>query len=396
MIATHPCDNVQSLFPAQHSVLPGFKRSPFHDSILQIVSETGESLISSSSTKPFVSSHPSFFHLLGPSASVRVLASRPGTCFAHEAGVYTDGSVWFTSNLIRDGGDVRVDVSTVDLKTGRVEVKDVGVVTGNGACPYGDRILFCDQGSKSSPSSLTLVDPLNGESEVILNNFLGRPFNSLNDVIVLPPRGQPQCFGREVPEESTVWFTDPPYGHEQGFKPDLQLPPSVYVFHPSSGEIRVVADNFHHPNGIAFSPNGERCYITDTSHIRGCGRLNPGLESTIYEFDVSWPDGGFDDGLPSLTNRRVFAFADCGVPDGIKCDTLGNVYSGCGDGVHVWNRHGRLLGRIILGLADDNVGAGCANFCFVPGGRLVCFSEDRIYLVEGLNVSGALLNPKTS
>jgi len=36
-----------------------------------------------------------------------------------------------------------------------------------------------------------------------------------------------------------------------------------------------------------------------------------------------------------LENRRVFAHCDKGFPDGIKCDTYGNVYSGCGDGVHV-------------------------------------------------------------
>ena len=37
----------------------------------------------------------------------------------------------------------------------------------------------------------------------------------------------------------------------------------------------------------------------------------------------------------TLANRRVFSHCDKGFPDGIKCDTLGNVYSGCGDGVHV-------------------------------------------------------------
>jgi gluconolactonase len=43
----------------------------------------------------------------------------------------------------------------------------------------------------------------------------------------------------------------------------------------------------------------------------------------------------------------------------------------------------------ILGFADNNVGAGCANFCFIPEGRMMCFSEDRIYMVTGLAVEGA-------
>lgn len=56
-----------------------------------------------------------------------------------------------------------------------------------------------------------------------------------------------------------------------------------------------------------------------------------------YAYDVVHPPAGSDlrNNPPSLTNRRVFAFTDSGLPDGIKCDTEGNVYSGCGDGVHV-------------------------------------------------------------
>jgi hypothetical protein len=42
----------------------------------------------------------------------------------------------------------------------------------------------------------------------------------------------------------------------------------------------------------------------------------------------------------------------------------------------------------VLGLYDGNMGAGCANFCFCPGGRIACFAEDRVYLVEGWGVEG--------
>ena len=45
--------------------------------------------------------------------------------------------------------------------------------------------------------------------------------------------------------------------------------------------------------------------------------------------------------------------------------------------------------RSVLGFSDQNLGAGCANFCFAPDGRTVCLSEDRIYLVSGLAVEGA-------
>ena len=43
-----------------------------------------------------------------------------------------------------------------------------------------------------------------------------------------------------------------------------------------------------------------------------------------------------------LTNRRVFAAADCGIPDGIKVDEVGNVWTGTGEGVAVYSPGQRL------------------------------------------------------
>lgn len=42
----------------------------------------------------------------------------------------------------------------------------------------------------------------------------------------------------------------------------------------------------------------------------------------------------------------------------------------------------------VFGLSDDNMGAGCANFCFCPGGRIACFAEDRVYLIENWGIEG--------
>lgn len=37
----------------------------------------------------------------------------------------------------------------------------------------------------------------------------------------------------------------------------------------------------------------------------------------------------------AFANRRVFAYSDTGIPDGIQVDNKGNIWSGNGDGVHV-------------------------------------------------------------
>lgn len=52
-----------------------------------------------------------------------------------------------------------------------------------------------------------------------------------------------------------------------------------------------------------------------------------GADGARYAFDVK-----IYAGQPFLCNRRLFAMADVGIPDGIKCDVNGNVYSGCGWG----------------------------------------------------------------
>lgn len=59
---------------------------------------------------------------------------------------------------------------------------------------------------------------------------------------------------------------------------------------------------------------------------------------------------------------------------GIHTDAKGNVYAGCGDGVHVWNPSGTLLGRIFTNGTS-------ANFNFMGSGRMVICAETRLYYV---------------
>jgi gluconolactonase len=257
-----------------HAVSSSFRRSPFHDSITATVDDSGRPLLSIDSEKPFIVANSSFTKLLGPNASVAVLASKDYP-FAHEAGVYVrrTNEVWFTSTLLDDGTAKRVELSRINLATGELSIVDVSEVKlGNGACPYDGGILFCDQGTMTSPSRLVWVNPSDpSRSKVVLDNYASRGFNSLNDVIVL-----------EHPSGDLVFFTDPPYGREQGFRPPNNLPPAVHVFDPSTGCVRMLSDDFRHPNGIAFSPDGSTCYITDTSHIHGNGTLDPSLPSTMW------------------------------------------------------------------------------------------------------------------
>ncbi|KAF1358544.1 calcium-dependent phosphotriesterase, partial [Lizonia empirigonia] len=200
-------------------------------------------------------------------------------------------------------------------------------------------------------------------SELLITGFHDRPFNSVNDVA--------------IHSDGSIWFTDPIYGFEQGIRPPPQLPNQVYRFDPKTGGIRAVADGFGRLNGICFSPEEEIYYVTDTDWVHGDGSTDG---ARVYAFDVEMYSGQL-----FLINRRLFAMADKGIPDGIKCDVHGNVYSGCGDGVNIWSPGGILLAKIL-------VDGGVANFCFGREGQMFLLNEHRLWRAQiAPECKGALL-----
>jgi gluconolactonase len=77
--------------------------------------------------------------------------------------------------------------------------------------------------------------------------------------------------------------------------------------------------------------------------------------------------------------------ADVGIPDGIKCDTDGNVYSGCGDGLNIWSPGGVLLAKVL-------VDGGVANFCFGRDGQVFLLNENKLWRLQlDRSRKGALL-----
>lgn len=85
------------------------------------------------------------------------------------------------------------------------------VVTGNGATLCRGEVLYCSQGMGTEiPSALVTQDPNTLETKVLLNNFHGRPFNSINDVVVLPGAdGATSRTDLHEDPHTTIWFTDP-------------------------------------------------------------------------------------------------------------------------------------------------------------------------------------------
>ncbi|KAG5925930.1 hypothetical protein E4U42_003810 [Claviceps africana] len=327
---------------------------------------------------PFAVFHNDVKRLYGPWPVLEMLHENKSVPFAHEAGVFIqrDNTLFVTSNRFQDPvtREQRIVISRVALPPSRsprpVRVEEVGtrhVAMANGGVNYGGGILFCAQGTRDSPGGLFLMESKPPyRSRCLVQSYMNRPFNSPNDVV--------------IHSDGSIWFTDPYYGFEQGFRPRPRLPSQVYRFDPRKKSVRVMADGFGMPNGISFSPDQTIVYVTDTDRIHGNGTIDDTRPSTIYAFDVDTSAG-----QPFLTNRRLFAMADAGVPDGIKCDVHGNVYTGAGDGLNIWSPDGTLLGKIL-------VEGGVSNFCFGRAGEIFLLNENRLFRAQlASSTKGALL-----
>lgn len=211
--------------------------------------------------------HPSFHRVLGPQPSLDLLLSHDAYPFAHEAGVFfpDHNELFVTSNRVHDrqgAQSVRINKVTLteDAAPLREEIPSDAVPMANGGVNYRDNfVLFCAQGS-SAPASAGLFTMTRAQPhtvEPLLTSYHGVPYNSPNDVVVA--------------RDGSIWFTDPPYGAEQGYRPPPALPPHVYRFDPATGAVRAVADGLGHPNGLCFSPDERTLYVTDTDKVHGSG-----------------------------------------------------------------------------------------------------------------------------
>ncbi|KAK1638071.1 D-lactonohydrolase [Colletotrichum phormii] len=324
--------------------------------------------------KPFHIYDPEFYDIIGSDPSLTLIATSETDPIFHEAVVWYPPTeeVFFVQNAGPPAAGTGLNKSSIvqkirladaeALRNGSLGTKEVTVTTvpsnpqvinPNGGTNYKGQIIFAGEGQgERVPSALYLMNPVEPYSTTILvNNYFGRQFNSLNDVVVSRRNGD-------------IYFTDTQYGYWQYFRPAPGLPNQVYRLNPTTGALSVVTDEFVSPNGITLSPDGTYAYVTDTGISQGQFGTNFTKPATVYRFEVK-EDGTFE-------NRKIFAHTSARLPDGVHCDSKGNVYAGCNDGVHVWNPAGKLIGKIYTGTT-------AANFQFAGDGRMVITGQTKLF-----------------
>lgn len=301
----------------------------------------------------FVAHDARFAEVTGPSPRLELVVATD----AHEGPVYvaaedalyvtttpraTDDPLagFWRNDVVR----VALDGDRFPLPAGAVAVVAAACNLANGMALDADGMLVvCEQGTRAEHARISRLDPATGRTETVVDGWGALRLNSPNDVVVAP--------------DGAVWFTDPGYGHLQGIKSEPLLGDYVYRHDPGTGRLRVVADDFDKPNGLAFSPDAAVLYVTDSGANQEAGSYHVGRPHHVRAFDVL--DGR------RLVNSRLFAVVTPGFPDGVKVDDAGRVYTSAADGVHVYDPRGDPLGVIRL--------TGVANFCFGGPGRNLLF-----------------------
>ena len=127
-----------------------------------------------------------------------------------------------------------------------------------------------------------------------------------------------------------------------------------------------MSKRFDMPNGIVFSPDEKRLYISDT------GKLGKILAFDVVENGTALSDPVFEIDVRS---------------DGMCADVKGNLYTTTGKGVQVFNPEGKEIGVIAV---DEQP----ANACFGGDAFTTLFITARtsLYAVD-MKVAGSRVRP---
>jgi gluconolactonase len=260
---------------------------------------------------------------------------------------WAEGPVYFAAGRFLVWSDIPNDrMLRWDETTGAVGVfrSPAGYSNGNTLDREG-RMISCEHGNRR----VTRTEH-DGSITVIADRWQGRRLNSPNDAVVR--------------SDGSIWFTDPAYGLDsdyEGYRAEPEIDGChVYRVDPVTGEVRIVADDFVRPNGLAFSLDESRLYIADTRrhHLR--------------VFDVA--------GDGTLSGGEVFAQGgELDNFDGVRLDDTGRVWAAADRSVHCYDPDGTLIG--LLRLPDP-----VSNLVF--GGR----KRNRLFITAASSLYSLMVN----
>lgn len=186
-------------------------------------------------------------------------------------------------------------------------------------CQHGDRRIALMDAPLGSPKPNFIT---------VAGEYDGSKLNSPNDLLLT--------------EGGNLYFTDPSYGFEKGPNdPKRELSYQGVYKVDKAGSVTLLVDSIEQPNGIGIFPGGKTMLVSNSD----------AKKKRWYAYDIA-ADG-------ALLNGRVFYDASnaegTGLCDGFKIDKQGNVFASGPGGIWIFNKAGKLVGKIKLkGISASN------------------------------------------
>jgi gluconolactonase len=235
---------------------------------------------------------------------------------------FTEGAVWvdWMSSVVFS--DIPADeLKSWNAKEGLQTYRKPSHNANGNTVATGKRLITCEHATRR-----VSVQTANGPVHTLVDSYLGHKLNSPNDVV--------------VKSDGTVWFTDPPYGVDAKQR---ELPGNyLFRFEPKTKTLVAVATNFDMPNGLCFSPDESKLYVADSGQPRHIRVFHCTADNAV-------------------NTGPVFCAIDKGLPDGIRCDTEGRVWSTSEDSVQIFSPSGELIGKILVPETPANLCFGGTN-----------------------------------
>src|SRR5882724_10867158 len=175
---------------------------------------------------------------------------------------------------------------------------------------------------------LESVDP-HAQVTILADSYQGKKLSSPNDLV--------------YKSDGSLYFTDPPYGlptqSDSDPAKELQVngvyrAPGARQQKPGAApdreKLQLVIKDLLRPNGLAFSPDEKFLYVADSG------------KKQWFRYRVQ-PDGSVTEGSVFLDPSSDPAK---GVPDGLRLDKNGNIYSSGPGGVWIISPEGKHLGTV--------------------------------------------------
>jgi len=175
-------------------------------------------------------------------------------------------------------------------------------------------VLMCQHGMRR----IVRLDD-NMHETVFLDKWQGKRFNSPNDLVFAP--------------DGALWITDPPFGLDKQAADPAKETPFSGVYRYAKGKLTVAIKSLANPNGIGFSPDGKVLYVSNSGPHMFVNRYGVKPDGTLG------PPAAFIS-YPDTPNNEV--------PDGLKLDANGNVWTTGPGGIRIITPQGKVLGQIKL------------------------------------------------